>query len=124
VNEATCDTPHLFEEMLQLSFVTNLVSSDRVGIAVMPYVLAMSVKPLWNCRRLSLRGGCHNDVVHSMGLIVSFVFRGVILELNENIREVCATFARSSTECLIGEPSSPSRLSGRFDQGMLIYYSC
>ena len=86
VDEATCDTSQLFEEMLQLSFVTNLVSSDHVGIVVVPCVLAMSVKPLWNCRHLSLRGGCSNDVVHSMRLIVGFVFRGVILELNENIR--------------------------------------
>jgi hypothetical protein len=124
VDEAACDTPQLFEEMLQLSFVTNLMSFDRVGIAVVPCVLAMFVKPLWNYRHLSLRGGCRNDVVHSIGLIVSFVFWGMILELHENIREVCATFARSSTKCLIGESSSPSRLSGQFDQGKLIYHSC
>jgi hypothetical protein len=35
-----------------------------------------------------------------------------------------AIFARSSTECLNGESLSPSWLSGRFDQGKLIYYSC
>jgi hypothetical protein len=52
---------------------------------------------LCRCRHSSPCGGYNNVVVYSMGFIVDFVIRRVILELDKNMRKVRAAIARSST---------------------------
>ena len=96
--------------------------SRQWSIVVAPYVLVVPVKKLWSCRHSSPRRGYNNVVVHSTELVVNLISRRLILELHENMREVRATIARSSTGCLNWEPSSPSQLSNRFDRGEPIYY--
>jgi hypothetical protein len=62
---------------------------------------AFLLVPLWRYRRSSPCGGYNNIVVYSMGFIVDFVTRRVILELDKNVRKVSAAIARSS----IGYPN-------------------
>jgi hypothetical protein len=49
------------------------------------------------CRHSSPRHGYNNVVVHSTELVVDLISRRLILELDENVREVRTTIARNST---------------------------